>query len=103
MRIVLKKLNLLSTNILLLSFVFLTPSVLTASHIVGGEMTYKFIKRDTVNTRKITYHFTLKIYRDIFSTNGTGLDNPIKIATYLQRANGSYPTTTATSSIRDFH
>ncbi|MBL7814596.1 MAG: gliding motility-associated C-terminal domain-containing protein [Saprospiraceae bacterium] len=69
---------------------FLSPSVLRASHIVGGVITYTFIKRDTVNPKLITYHFTLKVYRDIFGSNGTQLDARANIAILLQNANGAY-------------
>jgi gliding motility-associated-like protein len=70
----------------------LTPSVSWASHIVGGVITYKFVKRDTVNTKRITYHFTMKVYRDIYGTNGTGLDANANIAVLAQGASGAYTT-----------
>jgi gliding motility-associated-like protein len=79
---------------ILLSFLFLDPSVLRASHIVGGEMTYKFISRNPA-TQMITYRITLHVYRDRFSTSGTGgtqtqLDANATIATYQQLPNNSY-------------
>ena len=61
-------------------------------HIVGGVITYKFVKRDTANLKRITYHFTMKVYRDLFSSNGTGLDANANIAVLAQGASGSYTT-----------
>ena len=71
----------------LLSVLVLTPSVLHASHIVGGEITYKFVSRTAAPSNMITYHITLKVYRDLFSVNGTGLDANPAIGIYLQRPN----------------
>ena len=44
---------------------FLTPSVLWAKHIVGGEITYRFISRNSNVNR---YEFTMRIYRDCDAT-----------------------------------
>ncbi|NJN34338.1 MAG: hypothetical protein HC817_08890 [Saprospiraceae bacterium] len=49
------------TLFLFLSFIFLTPSVLNALHIIGGEITYKFLRREGDRNQ---YQFTMKIYRD---------------------------------------
>lgn len=75
--------------LLFLGIQILTPSVSWASHIVGGVITYKFVKKDTV-TKRITYHFTMKVYRDLYGSNGTGLDVRASIGVMAQAANGSY-------------
>jgi gliding motility-associated-like protein len=73
---------------LLLILMFIAPpQYLEAAHIVGGEMTYKFIRRDTANPMRITYRFTMLVYRDSAST-GSGLDPTVSIGTYLKRPNG---------------
>ena len=54
-------------------------------------MTYTFVKRDTSTAvNKLTFHITLRVYRDLFSANGTGLDANAPIAILSQTANGSY-------------
>ena len=45
---------------------FWDPSVLTAKHIVGGEITYKFLSGDGLTSNR--YQFTIRIYRDGNST-----------------------------------
>ena len=70
----------------------MTPSVSWASHIVGGVITYKYVKRDSLNPLRITYHFTMKVYRDLYGSNGTGLDTRANIAVLAQGANGTYTT-----------
>ena len=70
---------------------FLTPITTWASHIVGGVITYKFVKRDTSTTiNRLTYHFTMRVYRDLFSSNGTGLDQNAYIAVQTQGTSGAY-------------
>jgi PKD repeat protein len=48
------------------------PSVLRAKHIVGGEITYKFISGDGVTSNR--YQFTMRIYRDGNTQGGAQLD-----------------------------
>ncbi len=84
----------LITLITLLSVCLLTPSVLLASHIVGGDMTYKFVSRNPT-TQMITYHITLHVYRDRFSTNGGGgqstpLDPSASISIHQQLPSGAF-------------
>lgn len=75
----------------LINLFYLTPVTIWASHIVGGVITYKFVKRDTSTAvNKLTYHFTMRVYRDIYSTNGTGLDQNANIAVLTQGASGAY-------------
>ena len=84
----------LITLITLLGVCFLTPSVIWASHIVGGDMTYKFVSRNPA-TQMITYHMTLHVYRDRFSTSGTGgqstpLDPSASISIHQQLPSGAF-------------
>jgi gliding motility-associated-like protein len=74
------------TVFLLLSSV----SILRGTHIVGGEITYKFVSR---NGTSLKYHFTMKLYRDIYPKTQaipTPFDDPGSIGIYLKNANGSY-------------
>ena len=78
--------------IALLCVLFFDPSVLRASHIVGGEMTYQFISR---NGRAARYKITLHVYRDLYSTSGTGgqqtpLDALASISIHRQLPSGAF-------------
>lgn len=66
------------TNIFFICFLgfWLTPSVMTATHIVGGDMTYRFIERQGENNR---YLFTLKIYYDCFPADNMPIDTDSSI------------------------
>jgi gliding motility-associated-like protein len=64
---------------ILLIFNFLSPFLAYAKHIIGGEMTYRFIQQVGSNTNR--YEFTLIIYRDCDSGGGQ-LDNPANIGIY---------------------
>jgi gliding motility-associated-like protein len=64
----------LANNLLVFLF-FLYPSVNYASHIVGGEMTYRYLYKNPT-TQMLTYQMTLRVYRDIFSDNGNGATTP---------------------------
>jgi gliding motility-associated-like protein len=69
----------------LFSFFFLPTSV-EASHIVGGEMSYKFVSR---NGKFIRYHFTMRMYKDvILASANADFDNPALIGIYLNTNNG---------------
>ena len=63
--------NCLSPWLLALTL-FLIPSVLSAKHIVGGEITYKFVSGDGVTMNR--YQFTMRIYRDGNTQGGAPLD-----------------------------
>lgn len=65
---------------LIAATLFLTPSVLTAKHIVGGEITYKFLRGDGVTSN--TYQFTMRIYRDCFTNGGAQLDQIATIGVF---------------------
>jgi gliding motility-associated-like protein len=85
--------SLLLPKLAVLAFFFLTPSVSWASHIVGGEMTYKFLSRNPT-TQMITYRITLHVYHDLYSLNQQGTNTPLdqnaQIAIYLQRPNNTF-------------
>jgi gliding motility-associated-like protein len=77
--------------ILLLVF-FWDPSVSKATHIVGGEMTYKFLSRNPT-TKMITYKITLRVYRDLFAGllgGATDFDYRPRLVVHLQRPNGTF-------------
>ncbi len=62
----------------LLLFAALTPSVLWAKHIVGGEITYKFKER---NGSRNVYEFTLDVFRDELG-GGAAFDIEAAIGVY---------------------
>jgi hypothetical protein len=68
----------------LLSFCFSFFNQSFAAHIIGGEITYKFISQQG-NTN--TYEFTMNVYRDLFASNGTPLDDIARISVFQN--NGS--------------
>lgn len=57
----------------------ISPVFLFAKHIIGGEMTYRYLQDNPNGTKK--YEFTLVIYRDCDSGGGL-LDNPASIGIY---------------------
>ncbi|MCC6459520.1 MAG: gliding motility-associated C-terminal domain-containing protein [Saprospiraceae bacterium] len=65
--------------VLLLLLAFLAPNVLLARHIIGGEITYKFLSVD--NQGRYRYRFTMKIYRDC-QGGGADFDDPAEMAIY---------------------
>ncbi|MBL7814595.1 MAG: gliding motility-associated C-terminal domain-containing protein [Saprospiraceae bacterium] len=67
---------------------FCTPSVLQATHIVGGEFTYKFVKRDSADHKLIYYNFNLNIYRE--TASAAGFDYRPSISIFIKQPNGSY-------------
>ena len=69
--------------ILLISFYFFVALPAIANHITGGEMYYTLVSQ---NGNEYTYHVTLKLYRDCFST-GAQLDPSAAIAIF-DKSNG---------------
>lgn len=70
---------------LLFSILAFLPLYSYGSHLVGGEITYKFIER---NGSKLKYRFTMKIYRDLFDPEQANFDSLAKIAIYINSSNG---------------
>jgi gliding motility-associated-like protein len=79
-------------NILKLICVWTTllscPLELFATHIVGGEITYRFVER--LPNSKIRYKFRLTVYRDCRSGVTTQLDSVAAIGVFLKKPTGSY-------------
>jgi gliding motility-associated-like protein len=64
----------------LLCFIaIISPSVLEAKHIVGGEITYTIVAKNATTNR---YKFTLKIWRDCYTNGGAQLDAIAQIGIY---------------------
>lgn len=59
--------------------IFAPPSVSWAKHIVGGEITYRFVSR-TGNTVRLA--FEMRIYRDCNSVESAGYDDPAYIGIF---------------------
>ena len=56
-----------------------TPSVIFAKHIVGGEITYRFLSQNGTTNK---YEFTMRIYRDCYTRGGAPLDPTANIGIY---------------------
>lgn len=76
----------LYTRFCLLLFALFFPLWSFALHIIGGEMTYRFVSQVSPGVHR--YEFTLVVYRDCDSGGGN-LDNPARIAVYRGSANGA--------------
>lgn len=73
---------LINISVLIGAFFLLPPSVSYATHIVGGDMTYRFIEQQGENNR---YMITLNVYYDCFPLDGQAAndsDSTITIAIY---------------------
>jgi gliding motility-associated-like protein len=62
-----------------------SPFLLEAKHIIGGVITYKFIKNTPQGNE---YEFTMTVYRDCRG-GGASLDNPAQLAIYQGTINNS--------------
>src|SRR5690554_937081 len=79
----------IAVKLLLLVAVFMfATQTAQARHIIGGEITYECIGRDTINNT-VRYRFTLKLYRDCFG-GGAEFDTPADIGIFEQLSDGSY-------------
>jgi hypothetical protein len=92
--------NLNFFKLLGLFILFGYPSVSKATHIVGGEMTYRFLYRQP-NTNINVYQMTLRVYRDIFAFNENGRATPFDgyafTLVHLKMPSGTYQRVNITS------
>lgn len=58
---------------------FLTPLMVEARHIIGGDITYEYLSSPSANTKR--WRFTMHIYRDCYG-NGASFDMPAEFAIY---------------------
>jgi gliding motility-associated-like protein len=63
-------------------FFLLCPMWMQATHIVGGEVTYRFLSRDAV-ARTNTYSLAVKIYRNCFGPEVAALDGALSFGVYV--------------------
>lgn len=73
----------------------LSPQFLLARHIIGGEITYRYLGTTPAGANR--YQFTMKIYRDCFG-GGAGFDNPAEMAIYR----GTYTNNSLLEAFRIF-
>lgn len=64
---------------ILLAFAICAPTLVLAKHIIGGDITYKYISDVGANSKR--WRFTMKIYRDCYG-GGAPFDNDASIAIY---------------------
>ncbi len=75
--------------LLILVFFFCQTSGLWSKHIIGGEIFYKLISRNT-SRNSVTVTFTMNIYRDCAAIDGAPFDNPAKVGFYFKNSNNSF-------------
>lgn len=75
--------------------ILLIPQSLLARHIIGGEITYRYLGTTPAGANR--YQFTMKIYRDCFG-GGAGFDSPAEMAIYR----GTYTDNSLLESFRIF-
>lgn len=80
----------------LFSILFLAPTISSAMHIIGGEITYECLGDAPNNSKR--YRFIMKIYRDCLG-NGAPYDDPAEMAIYSGVPNGSTFTTVQTFQV----
>ncbi|MBK9735108.1 MAG: gliding motility-associated C-terminal domain-containing protein [Saprospiraceae bacterium] len=64
----------------ILSLTLITLTKIDAKHIIGGEVVYKCVKRDTIR-KEVTYLVTFTMYRDSRS-GGAQFDSPVNFGIY---------------------
>jgi len=74
-----------SIFIIIFTFHFL-PTYLYSSHIVGGDVTYKFLSYNTAQT-EVTYNVSLNLYRD---PNGIDFSPEIDFGVFIQDDAGTW-------------
>lgn len=79
------------TGVLLLCLSTITT--LSATHIVGGDLTYSFIQFDA-NQTNATFEFTLNLYRDTSPTSDR-MPGSVDMTVYKQLADGTWQYVTA--------
>ena len=73
---------------LLFACLFFLSQKVGATHIVGGDVTYRFVSFNADST-EVTYDIVFNMYRDTQS-GGAPFDNPASFGVYRQRADGGW-------------
>lgn len=71
-----------------IAIISLAVSDLSARHIVGGDVSYEFVRFENNNTQ-VTFRVIFNMYRDRFATN-VPFDNQAEFGVYQQQADGSW-------------
>jgi len=73
-------------KIIIFLIVLLSALEVSATHLLGGIMTYRYIGRTGPNQVNAIYEITITVYRDCFNGQAE-FDNPLKLGVFYQKKN----------------